>query len=457
MYMTLEYEPQKTVIQGRPRFRALRMLLGVLGALGVGLLAFSSSALADLPASCSPSAPGVLCTYRYTGAEQTFTVPSGVDRVHVDAIGGRGFGPNGNGAEVTADIAVTPGETLYAEVGGNGGAPSNTTGLGGAGGWNGGGSAGDDEALIRGYAGVTSFLGGGGGGASDVRTCSRTDSSCDTLASRLLVAAGGGGFGGSSAGGYAGTPNGEDGQSIDQASAPGRGATTTAAGAGGAGGDTGFPGSDGALGAGGNGGATAFNGTSGGGGGGGGYYGGGGGGADLNSLATGGGGGSSYGPAGATFALASVFVAPSVMISYTVGTAGIAASGTVPGVYNGVSVNVQFAAVQRCTPGAGTFAATWQVNGVTAGFKEASGNSQSDSCTNYDASGYPQSLSFAGSGTSGGSLSGGDFEGPGAPTSSRTVAFTINTPSGGTLVVGQASPGPLQGSPGRLQPFVSAG
>ncbi len=238
--------------------------------------------------------------------EHAITVPAGVSSLRVDAIGGRGFGPNGTGAEVTADIAVTPGETLYAEVGGDGAGPNDAQGPG-AGGWNGGGSA------------ASEYLGGGGGGASDVRICSRTDAGCDTLASRVVVAAGGGGFGGRSAGGNAGTPNGQDGQLIAGAASGGGGATQTTAGTGGIGGGRNtIPGNDGSLGVGGDGGPTSIYGAAGGGGGGG-YYGGGGGASDplnyADSQASGGGGGSSYGPAGATYALAS-FGDPSITISW---------------------------------------------------------------------------------------------------------------------------------------------
>src|SRR5437763_1076043 len=80
-----------------------------------------------------------------TGAEQSFLVPAGVTTVHVTLVGAPGgngrdnggsSGAGGNGAQVTADLAVTPGDTLYIEVGGAG-----QDGSVAAGGFNGGGNA----------------------------------------------------------------------------------------------------------------------------------------------------------------------------------------------------------------------------------------------------------------------------------------------------------------------------
>src|ERR1700733_11644405 len=60
-----------------------------------------------------------------TAGEQQFVVPPGVTSVQVLAVGGNGGPGNGeaaggSGATVTATLAVTPGQTLYAEVAGNG-------------------------------------------------------------------------------------------------------------------------------------------------------------------------------------------------------------------------------------------------------------------------------------------------------------------------------------------------
>ena len=65
-------------------------------------------------------------TFNFTGVQQTFTVPAGVNQVTIQASGAQGgngcgsacvgpggvAGPGGNGGSVTATISVTPGETL---------------------------------------------------------------------------------------------------------------------------------------------------------------------------------------------------------------------------------------------------------------------------------------------------------------------------------------------------------
>lgn len=129
-------------------------------------------------------------TFDYTGAEQTFVVPAGVTSIEVDvrgaeggdAIGtavGWGGGPcnvdGGDGGRVVATIPVTPGETLYLYVGGEG---SMITG-----GFNGGGS----PAPCSG----TEVISAGGGGGSDIRQGG------NTINDRIIVAGGGGGASGS--------------------------------------------------------------------------------------------------------------------------------------------------------------------------------------------------------------------------------------------------------------------
>jgi hypothetical protein len=217
-------------------------------------------------------------TFAYTGASDTFVVPSSVTAVSVSAFGaqGRGNAPGGLGGSVTAILPVVPGETLIIVVGG---APVFSGGLGPyLRGFNGGG---------RGGGSLTRFA-DPGGGASDIRRGG------SALGDRVVVAGGGGGTGtGSTAtGGGGGGPVGMPG-SPTSPQAGGGGGTQTAGGAGGTG-VVGFPitdGTDGSLGVGGDGGvfpATVVL-TTAGGGGGGGYYGGGGG-----SSGGGGGGGSSF-------------------------------------------------------------------------------------------------------------------------------------------------------------------
>jgi hypothetical protein len=206
-----------------------------------------------------------------TGTEQAFTVPAGVTSVHIVAVGAKGGGALGGvGGTATADLAVTPGQTLYVEVGG--------IGQFGPAGFNGGGSGGGFPS------------GGSGGGASDVRTVARATAGSST--SRLLVAGGGGGaaYDDSGNGGFGGGTQGGNGSG----------------GSGGAGG-TQASGDANGIGGGGSGESSA--------GGGGGYRGGAGGG-----LASGGGGGSGYfgpGTSHGLFGTAGASEPPSVTISYT--------------------------------------------------------------------------------------------------------------------------------------------
>jgi len=194
-------------------------------------------------------------TFSYTGSQQTFTVPSGVTSIVIDAygaeggIGQRGQTPNvnpGKGGRVQATLSVTAGEALYIYIGGEG-SLHNISGDDGEGGWNGGGDGGS-----WGYGG-----GGGGGGATDIRRAGTA------LSNRILVVGGGGGSGCNyalgNAGGDGGGLTGQNGQ--NNSGNYGYGGTQSS------GGNNG-----GSLGTGGAGGSGKT-----GGGGGGGYYGGGGG------------------------------------------------------------------------------------------------------------------------------------------------------------------------------------
>ncbi|KAA0232583.1 MAG: hypothetical protein JJLCMIEE_03346 [Acidimicrobiales bacterium] len=222
--------------------------------------------------------------FEYTGAAQTFTVPTDVCAVNITADGAQGGnvspdGGGGLGASAAVTIAVTPGESLQVNVGGRGGDGGSDPP--GAGGFNGGGSGGTGA-----DGNGPNFGGAGGGGSSDVRQGGTL------LDARVVVGAGGGGATGNDIdGGNGGGSDGQPGSGF----APGAGGTQSAGGA--AGGGDATPGSFGIGGAGGSADPAA---GYGGGGGGGGYYGGGGGnGADLGPLGAGaGGGGSSYTPGG---------------------------------------------------------------------------------------------------------------------------------------------------------------
>jgi Glycine rich protein len=235
-------------------------------------------------------------TFSYTGGEQTFTVPAGVTSVRVVATGGRGgAGPaaaGGVGAVMTADVAVTPGQVLYVEVGANGTSFSSPCCSPS---FNGGGAGGN---------GTTD--GGAGGGASDVRRLART--APGSLGSRLVVAAGGGG-GGRGAGGAAGMGGG----SCQGCGAAGGAGTASTGGSGGGSGSG--SGARGQQGVGGSGGSPAVSGG-GGGGGGGGYHGGGGGAAAL-AGGGGGGGGSSFAVGGGSSVRNTTGLPPSVTLSFT--------------------------------------------------------------------------------------------------------------------------------------------
>ncbi len=260
---------------------------------GLALLAcIGSSALLVAPAEAEtffPEPTTITETFAYTGAEQTLTVPTGVFSVQVLAIGGHGGSAGaagGAGAQVSGEVSVTPGQTLYIEVGGNGTAS--------AGGWNGGGSATGEAA--------------GGGGASDVRTSTLT---AGLLPDDRLIVAGGGGGGGTlgHVGAGAGGAAGQAGEAVE-IDGGGEAGTQSGGGAGAVGGCE--TGGTGTLGAGGNGGSRVYPG----GGGGGGYYGGGGGGGGCYSGGGGGGGGSSLTPAGGSLTLASPSAEPQVQITY---------------------------------------------------------------------------------------------------------------------------------------------
>jgi hypothetical protein len=273
--------------------RPLVALVALVAAMAALLIAYNTSP-ARAADSCQPSGSQVVCTFEYTGAAQSWTVPDGVSQATFDVFGAQGGSepsgkPGGLGGEATATIAVNPGDTLQVNVGGAGG--NGTTTQRGPGGFNGGASGGSPGGSFGAPAG------GGGGGASDVR------SGAFGLANRIIVAGGGGGaggFGGAGGvgGGLFGTAGG-DATSVFGTSGGGGGGTSSAGGSGGAG--SGGNGGGGGSGFGGFGGSGSGDG-SGGGGGGGGYYGGGGGGGGVDAAdGGGGGGGSGFGPSGVVF------------------------------------------------------------------------------------------------------------------------------------------------------------
>jgi hypothetical protein len=352
-----------------------RVLGVVVGFVGLASLVSVTGARAALPAGCTAGGQTITCAYSNTGAEQSFTVPSGVSSLQVVAVGASGGGQNGflGGAAGTASgsVAVAVGATLYVEVGAPGSNYAQT------GGFNGGGSS-------VGYGDAS-----GGGGASDVRTISSTASG--SLGSRVLVAGGGGGAGyfgfepnndqvapgAGGAAGAAGSAGLSDAES-DPGGNGGQPGTLMAGGAGGSGGvnSIGEPGpvsTAGTQGQGGDGGSYSYLGGSGGGGGGGGYYGGGGGGSGGRSTYAGGGGGggaggASYSPAGST-GVAAANASPSVLISYP---AVVPTNMTPPSISGTVQQG------QTLTANHGT----WTASPTGYGYQWQDCDSQGNSCTN---------------------------------------------------------------------------
>ncbi len=271
-----------------------RLRIGVAGACVTIALGLPSLAAAGETATQTFSVAG----------EHEFVVPPGVTSLQVTLVGGYGAPGNGGfgggtGATVAASLAVSPGQTLYAEVAGDGETAAEIDpGLGGFGGGGAGG--------YRHFLG-TSLGGGGGGGASDLRTCSAgACSQAASLASRLLVAGGGGGGGGGGyskfgvpAGGQGGAAefSGGEGVTDSQNDTPGTGGRRGTASAGGSAGEhsesceppsnTGGCASAGTIGQGGGGGeglGAGSLGGGGGGGGGGGLFGGGAGGGGRGTV-----------------------------------------------------------------------------------------------------------------------------------------------------------------------------
>jgi hypothetical protein len=377
----------------------LAALVALVASIAALLIAYYGASPARAADGCPTTAGTHTCTFSSTGAEQTFVVPDGVSTIHVVAIGAPGavgaMGDSaGRGAEVSGDLTVEPGDTLYVEVGGaptGGSFPDCGLGTYCIGGFNGGGS---------------SYFGGGGGGASDVRTEPRTVPLAITD-SRLIVAAGGGGSGQAApcnppntslggAGGDAGS-DGSNGEACGSF-AGGTGGKAGGQSAGGAGGSPG--GQNGSLGQGGDRGGDT------GGGGGGGLYGGGGGGERVVGggleigAAAGGGGGSNLVPTGGTATIASG--GPSITISYTDPTADT----TPPNITPPPNIIVEATGPDGATVGIGTNQGNscsasdadpnvaFSYSGLPSGNIFPIGNT-TVTCTATDTSGNSSSATFA--------------------------------------------------------------
>lgn len=188
------------VVRGGSSCRKARFVRSDSAVAGVAVCVVASVVVVALPGSvvAARADGGTIVTFDYTGAAQTWTVPSGVTSIQVTLAGAQGDGPYGGlGGRVQATIDVTPGTTLNIYVGGHG--------SGSSGGFNGGGG------------GNLNNNPGAGGGASDIRIGGTA------LSDRVLVAGGGGGQGkqpspAHGAGGSGGGPSGEETRSTALAS-----------------------------------------------------------------------------------------------------------------------------------------------------------------------------------------------------------------------------------------------
>jgi hypothetical protein len=224
-------------------------------------------------------------TYSYTGANQTFVVPAGVNWIFVKLWGGGGGAGRAGGWSYGADagggghtrglFAVTPGDTIIMVIGRGGTTVNGTTQSYGGGGTNGSGSD-------------NSYAGHGGG------YCGMFSSNSVSQATALAIAGGGGGGGSSRAwfGNYGGAGGGLIGQRgsspYDAKYTAGGNPGTQSAGGAATSGYTNNSGAGSAL-LGGTGAGGSY-----GGGGGGGYFGGGGGAYSEQNTMGGGGGGSGF-------------------------------------------------------------------------------------------------------------------------------------------------------------------
>jgi YD repeat-containing protein len=139
--------------------------------------------------SAGPAPPPVYTasqTFAYTGAGQTYTVPTGTSSATIQLWGGAGGAAvssgvgawSGAGGYLQATFAVSPGDVLTFEVGG-GGVGATSTSIGGPGGWPdggpgtqnffpGAGGGGSTRFYINGVLKAVSAGGGGSAGASTV-------------------------------------------------------------------------------------------------------------------------------------------------------------------------------------------------------------------------------------------------------------------------------------------------
>ncbi|HEY8028330.1 MAG TPA: Ig-like domain repeat protein, partial [Gaiellaceae bacterium] len=406
----------------------------------------------------SASAAGTPVTLGFTGGAQTWTVPSNVTSVSIQAIGAAGGSlqgdPGGAGASITGTFVVTPGQVLTILVGGQGTVqfPGSTQNAGGGGGsfvWKGTGAASASSLLVAAGGG-----GGGGDGNAGVNASTSTSGTASpggtpggangsggSGGSAGYYAAGGGGgglltSGGDGAQGTGGYPNGGGGKAISIGGGAGSGGIYLEDG-----------GSAGGYGGGGGGGMAAA-------GGGGGYSGGGGG--SSTSASDGGGGGGSFNGgtsqssrAGASSGNGSVVITPLTFLATptTPTISNLPVSGAIGGSFvASVSTNGDGAksvsGSGACTVGSDGLTVSFVGKGtcslvarVAAGsqFASADGTTQS-----FPVSGHPTSLTASASPTSTTYGHAVTLTASGLPsTATGTVTFTAS----GTLCTATVSGG----------------
>ena len=167
--------------------KRVQRLLVVLSIAASYLVPLSAYAVSANPVPNCAAGTTCTITFTYTGDYYSWTVPSGITSITVDAYGAEGGKSNysvnsavpGKGGRIQATLTATAGETLYLYVGGAGTSVASITSNTASAGWNGGGKGG--------YGNGSGYWGAGGGGATDIRT------TAGSLSSRILVAGGGGG------------------------------------------------------------------------------------------------------------------------------------------------------------------------------------------------------------------------------------------------------------------------
>lgn len=140
---------------------------------------FASISVADRLLVAIPKRPQTKFSFTYTGANQTFTVPSGITSINIKAWGAGGGGgrlytfgtvPGAGGGYSSGNLSVTSGQILTVIVG-RGGLASTTSfnvGYGGGGGvpCPQGGNGGGGRSAVRNASAVELITAGGGGGGS---------------------------------------------------------------------------------------------------------------------------------------------------------------------------------------------------------------------------------------------------------------------------------------------------